>query len=164
MRILVAVHGHEPPNWARELPGVLPLSPGAVVRVLAVVDVPAPAFTSLTPWARRAHRAALAAWRQEEETRIRASLDTLAQALPRAFETVWAQAGRQGPGRTIVEHATVWFADLLVVGRDTRPRLERLVLGSIHRMVVRDAPCGVLVWPRCEAEATRSGRILLRLA
>ena len=49
MRILVAVHGHEPPNWARELPGVLPLSPGAVVRVLAVVDVPAPAFTSLTP-------------------------------------------------------------------------------------------------------------------
>jgi len=33
-KTLVAVHGYEPPNWARELPGVLPLSPGAVVRVL----------------------------------------------------------------------------------------------------------------------------------
>jgi len=164
MRILVAVHGHEPPNWARELPGVLPLSPGAVVRALAVIDVPAPAFTSLTPCARRAYRAALAAWREEEETRTRASLDTMAQALPRGAETVWAQAARQGPARTIVEHATAWLAELLVVGRDTRPRLERLVLGSIHRVVVRDAPCGVLVWPRCEAEATRSGRILLRLA
>ena len=160
MRILIAVHGYEPPGWARELPGVLPLPPGAVVRVLAVVDVPTPAFTSLTPCARTAYRAALAAWRQDEVTRVRASLDALAQALPRGFETVWAQAARQGPARTIVEHATAWFADLLVVGRDTRSRAERLVLGSIHRMAVRDAPCGVLVWPRCESEATRSGRIL----
>ncbi len=164
MRILVAVHGYEPPNWARELPGVLPLSPGAVVRVLGVIDVPAPAFTSLTPCARRAYRAALAAWREEEETRIRAPLDTLVQALPRGVDTVWAQAARRGPARTIVEHATACFADLLVVGRDPRPRRERLVLGSIHRMVVRDAPCGVLVWPRCEVEATRSGRVLLRSA
>jgi nucleotide-binding universal stress UspA family protein len=164
MRILVAVHGYEPPNWARELPGVLPLSPGTAVRVLGVIDVPTPGFTSLTPCARRAYRAALAAWREKEETRIRASLDTLVQALPRGVEPVWAQAARQGPARAIVEHATAWLADLLVVGRDTRPRLKRVVLGSIHRMVVRDAPCGVLVWPRCEVEATRSGRVLLRPA
>ena len=46
MRILVAVHGYEPPNWARELPGVLPLSPGAVVRVLGVIDAPSPGAIS----------------------------------------------------------------------------------------------------------------------
>ena len=40
----------------------------------------------------------------------------------------------------------------------------RLLLGSIHRWVVRDAPCGVLVWPRCKAQGARVNRFLLKPA
>lgn len=164
MRILIAIHGNEPPGWARDLPGILALPPGAVVRLLPVVDVPTPAFTSLTPWARSAYGAALAGWRREEEARIQRSLDVLLDTTPSRFETVSARAPRSDPARAIVEHAKAWHADLVVVGPDTRPRLERLLLGSIHRSVVRDAPCGVLVWPRCKAQEASTKRFLLKPA
>ena len=164
MRILIAIHGNEPLGWARELPEILALAPGAIVRLLPVVDVPAPAFTSLTPWARSAYGAALAGWRREEEARIQRSLDVLSDTTPSRFETVWVRASRSDPAQAIVEQAKAWQADLVVVGPDTRPRLERLLLGSIHRSVVRDAPCGVLVWPRCKAQGARANRFLLKPA
>lgn len=164
MRILIAIHRNEPPGWARDLPGILALPAGAVVRLLPVVDVPAPAFTSLTPWARRAFRAALAAWQRDAETRVRNSLEVLVAAMPCPFETVRARAPRSDPARAVVDEAKAWRADLVVVGPDTRPRLERLLLGSIHRSVVRDAPCGVLVWPRCEAQPASANRVLLKPA
>jgi len=164
MKILIAIHGNEPPGWARELPGVLALPSSAVLRLLPVVDVPAPAFTSLTPWARRAFRAAIAAWERDAETRVRNSLDVLVATMPCPSETLWTRASRSDPARAVVDQAKAWPADLVVVGRDTRPRLERLLLGNIHRSVVRDAPCGVLVWPRCEAHAARANRVLLKPA
>jgi nucleotide-binding universal stress UspA family protein len=164
MKILIVIHGNEPPGWARELPRVLALPSGALVRFLPVVDVPAPAFTSLTPWARRAFRAALDDWRRDAETRVRKSLDVLVETMPCPSETLWARAPRSDPARAVVEQARVWHADLVVVGPDTRPRLERLLLGSIHRSVVRDAPCGVLVWPRCEMQAARANRVRLKPA
>lgn len=164
MKILIAIHGNEPPGWACELPRVFALPSGALVRFLPVVEVPAPAFTSLTPWARHAFRAALADWQRDAETIVRNSLDVLMATMPCPFETVWAPAPRSDPARAVVDQARVWHADLVVVGPDTRPRLERLFLGSIHRSVVRDAPCGVLVWPRCEAQTARENRVLLKPA
>ena len=164
MRILIAIHGNEPPGWARDLPGILALPSGAVVRFLPVVDVPAPAFTSLTPWARRAFRAALADWQRDAETRVRNSLEVLVATMPCPFETVWARAPRSDPAQAIVEQAKAWQADLVAVGPDTRPRLEQRLLGSIHRSVVRDTSCGVLVWPRCKAQGARANRFLLKPA
>ena len=140
------------------------MPPGAFVRLLPVVHVPAPAFTSLTPWARTAYGSALAGWRRDEEARIQRSLDVLLDTMPSRFETVWVRVLRSDPALAIVEHAKVWRADLVVVGLDTRPRLERLLLGSIHRSVVRDAPCGVLVWPRCKAQEAGAKRFLLKPA
>ena len=46
MKILIAIHGNEPPGWARDLPGILALPSGAVVRFLPVVDVAAPESSS----------------------------------------------------------------------------------------------------------------------
>ena len=164
MRILIAIHGNEAPGWARELPGILALPSGAVVRFLPVVDVPTPAFTPLTPWARRSFRAALADWQRDAETRVRNSLDVLVETMPCAFETAWARASRSDPARAVVDQARAWHADLVVVGPDRRPRLERLLLGSVHRSVARDAPCWVLVWPRCETQGARVNRFLFKPA
>jgi hypothetical protein len=42
-------------------------------------------------------------------------------------------ARRSDPGRTIVEHAGQWPADIIVVDGDTRSRLHRAALGAVAR-------------------------------
>jgi nucleotide-binding universal stress UspA family protein len=140
-RILIAIHGHEGEGWAVELPGTVPRT--GVFRLLVVNDLVPPAFTSLLPAARRLYGAALAAWRHEEEEKSRAALEALAD-LPRPVEVVRIPWCRD-PGRTIAAYASEWPADVVVVGRDARGRLERALLGSVHERVVRSAPCAVIV-------------------
>lgn len=152
MRILVAVHGSEQPGWAQDAASVLALSTGNVVRVLVVLDVPRPAFTSLAPWGRRAYGAALRACRQQEEDKTRGPLTSLLASLGSDVEVVRVQASPCGAGQTIAEQALAWPADLVVTGAHDAGRLERALLGTVHETVVRRAPCPVLV------VAPRSGR------
>ncbi len=73
-------------------------------------------------------------------------LQTFAGALPDAV--AFEQTVRTGvPAREIVEEATDWSADLVVVGTQARAGVARAVLGSVAESVVRDAPCNVLVIP-----------------
>lgn len=53
---------------------------------------------------------------------------------------------RQGdPAHEIVRAATVWQADLIVMGTQGRTGLGRLLLGSVARKVLQHAPCSVLI-------------------
>jgi nucleotide-binding universal stress UspA family protein len=55
-------------------------------------------------------------------------------------------AVRQGDPRTvIVDEATEWRADLIVVGSHGHTGLTRLLLGSVAQAVVAHAPCSVEV-------------------
>jgi len=156
MRALIAVHGHEAAGWADELSRALPSLSDAVVRVLVVLDVPTPPFTSLTPTARRLHRAALASWRRLEEDRTRRSLDGLLAVLPTGVEVIHAPASHADPGRAIADHADEWQADLVALGTHGPRPLSRLLLGAVHERVVRHATCAVLVVsPRATARACR---------
>jgi len=49
LRVLLAVHGHEPTEWTQAVCRVVSGWTNASVRVLGVVDVPSPPFTSLLP-------------------------------------------------------------------------------------------------------------------
>ena len=49
------------------------------------------------------------------------------------------------PADALVERATSWNADLIVVGSQGRSALGRLFLGSVSRKVVIEAPCSVRV-------------------
>ncbi|MGD9589552.1 MAG: universal stress protein [Pyrinomonadaceae bacterium] len=49
------------------------------------------------------------------------------------------------PGRTIVEIAEEWGADLIVVGSHGRGFWSRALMGSVSDAVVNHAPCSVLV-------------------
>lgn len=51
------------------------------------------------------------------------------------------------PGREIVAEAAEWPADLIVVGTRARTGAARAIMGSVAEVVVRDAPCSVLVIP-----------------
>jgi len=65
------------------------------------------------------------------------------------------------PGSTVVAAIEAEGADLAIVGRRGRGRLERAVLGSVSDHVVRHAACPVLVvrseWG--EAESESDGRV-----
>ena len=53
---------------------------------------------------------------------------------------------REGDPRTvIVDEATEWRADLIVVGSHGHTGLKRLLLGSVAHAVVAHAPCSVEV-------------------
>ena len=158
-RVLVAVHGHEPAGWVAEAVRAVPRP--ADLRIVTVLDTSAPAFTSLLPAARRRYAAAVAAERRAERERLSESLDALVGALavvPGAGSDVRElQARDADPARVIAEHAAAWPADLVVVGRDVRPRALRLVLGAVHERVLRRAGCTVVVAGRDAAAAT--GRV-----
>ncbi|HWQ52140.1 MAG TPA: universal stress protein [Bryobacteraceae bacterium] len=53
---------------------------------------------------------------------------------------------KQGdPKSVIVDHASEWGADLIVVGSCEKSRIEKFVLGSVSESVVKRARCSVLV-------------------
>ena len=49
------------------------------------------------------------------------------------------------PAKVILEEATSWGADLIVVGSQGRGFWGRLLLGSVSSALTRHAPCSVLV-------------------
>jgi len=49
------------------------------------------------------------------------------------------------PAHEIVQAASDWKADLIVIGSRGRTGLARLLLGSVARKVVAHAPCSVLI-------------------
>ena len=140
--ILIAVHGHEPDGWTHGLRAVVPRT--GLIRVLVVEEEAAPAFTSLLPAARRRYGAARAAWERERDERHRAVVEAIVPGRPASADVLRIPACAD-PGRTIAAHATDWPADIVVVGRDQRSRVERALLGPVHERVVERAPCAVLV-------------------
>jgi nucleotide-binding universal stress UspA family protein len=146
-KVLVGVHGYEPPGWARQAVHAVSALAPSQVRVLVVWDAPAPPLTSLAPGARRRYRAARAEWCRLAEAGTAPVVATLRAGLAPAPEVVSALASHGDPGWTIVEQAREWGAEVVVVGRDTRGRLTRALLGAAHQRVVDGAPCAVLVAP-----------------
>jgi len=159
VNILVAVHGFEPSGWTNEVPRIIAAHGHTRLRVLMVLDTPPVSFTSLVPAARRRFEAALAETRQRETARVSATVGELITALPIPPEVQRVRAWRSDAGRSIVAHATLWSADVVIVGRDSRSRLQRAALDPVHERVVRLAGCAVLVIP-APAVATPARRRL----
>lgn len=51
----------------------------------------------------------------------------------------------EAPGRSIVQLARRWEADLILLGRRGRRGLAEMVLGSVSNYVLHNAPCSVLI-------------------
>jgi nucleotide-binding universal stress UspA family protein len=141
------VHGHEPAGWESHAQLALISWPLASVRLLGVMNPPTSSFTSLIPPARRAHAAAIRAWRKLERERVGLRIEALLARLRIGTETDFVEAAGADPGRTIAQQAVAWSADLLVVGQDMRPWVERRLTGAIHEHVVAHTSCQVLLIP-----------------
>jgi nucleotide-binding universal stress UspA family protein len=159
IRMAVAVHGYEPEGWAREVPRTIAAHGPVLLRVLLVEDPPPVAFTSLLPVARRRYGAALAAARHLGHDALQATVTEILTSLPSRPEVLSVPARGSDAGRAIVEHAAQWPADVIIVGRDTRSRLHRAALGTVHERVVRLASCAVLVTPAPPPATSRLHRV-----
>jgi nucleotide-binding universal stress UspA family protein len=145
LRVLVAVHGYEPPGWAEETCRLVSSWSCPSVRLLAVLDVPSPPFTSVTGAARRAYGAARAQWTEIEHARLEGPIATLRPGLPREAEVVRTPASRGDIARTIAAQAHGWPADLVIVGAPAPGFRSWLRTGPVHERLVRLASCAVLV-------------------
>jgi nucleotide-binding universal stress UspA family protein len=144
IRVLLAVHGGEAAGWGLEARRALAMWTAPSVRLLAVVNVPRPPFTSLLPSAARRYHAAREAWQGLEEERLRRRLDDLTPTLPGAPDVAWINAAPGEPGRAIAEYAATWGADVVLVGAAPAPGPW---LRALHERLIHYASCPVLVTP-----------------
>jgi len=159
LRVLLAVHGHEPTEWKQVVCRVVSGWTNASVRVLGVVDVPSPPFTSLLPPARRSYDAARSAWRRDGEPRVRAAADRLARTLGPTVEVECKDSSPQGLADTIADHARGWAADVIVVAASAPMSRSWLCQGPVHERLLRLGVCAVLAVPAV-SEPRPAGRLV----
>ena len=144
-RVLLAVHGGEPAGWGLEARRVVAMWNQPTVRILAILAVPCPPFTSLIPLAARKYRAARAGWEDAARERLQRVIDEVTLALPAPPDVAWAPVTFLDPARGIAEHARTWGADVLLLGATPSAGLW---LGNVHDRVLRRAGRPVLLMPR----------------
>jgi nucleotide-binding universal stress UspA family protein len=83
-------------------------------------------------------------WRQAG-LRVLERADGLARQIGIVVETQLLESDGQRVSRMIVDDATRWGADLVVVGTHGRHGIEHLLLGSVAEAVARTAPRSVLL-------------------
>jgi nucleotide-binding universal stress UspA family protein len=138
MKILLAVDGSPHSDAAVHEVISRPWPQGSVVRIVSAVQPYTPPVTEIV----------LAGATLESITRQQT--EQAAQLTSQVAESV-RQAGlevetavRQGdPRSAIVDEASEWRADLIVLGSHGRTGIKRLLLGSVAGSVVSHAPCSV---------------------
>jgi nucleotide-binding universal stress UspA family protein len=79
--------------------------------------------------------------RERNEAAVRAIAEEAREAGVQTAFLVW----EGDPGPSVVAAAEAERADIIVLGSSARPRVTRLLLGSVSEHVLQTAPCPVLV-------------------
>ena len=151
MKILLAIDGSPCSDLAVEEVARRPWPDDAQVRVVSVVEPPA-------PLAAEPYMLAGGYFEEVERLKRKQAAETLRKAAARLAEG----AGSRGlgvstdtplgsPRRVIVEEADAWGADLIVVGSHGYRTWERMLLGSVSQTVAAHANCSVEI-VRCREE------------
>src|SRR5262245_19381970 len=159
LRVLLAVHGHEPTEWATRACRVISDLKEARVRVLGVVDVPSPPLTSVIPPARRLYGAARSAWGADEARRVQGAIDRVTRMLSRDVEVVCCQSSPRGFAQTIVDDALGWAADVIVVAAPAPMSGSWWRPGPAHERLLRRGTGAVLAIPTI-LEPRRTARVI----
>jgi nucleotide-binding universal stress UspA family protein len=163
VRVLLALHGHEPEVWAHDIARVVATWSEPSLRVLAVADGTCPPVTSLTPAARRLHAAARATHRLEEDRRLDVVLARIVPLLPPDGAVVRVRAAAGDVARTIAAQAGEWPADVVVIGAPAPGMRRWLWPGPVHRDILGLTTCAVLVTPAPPVTPGRARRVTPRV-
>jgi nucleotide-binding universal stress UspA family protein len=144
MKILLAIDGSPCSKAAVEAVAVRPWPSDSQVRIISVVEPPAPLvaepYMGVVGYFEEAERAARGQARSAVEEAAELIRARQGGSLPAAAQVITGSAKR-----TIVEEAEAWGADLIVVGSHGYDTWERMLLGSVSQSVAAHARCSVLI-------------------
>ncbi len=141
MRIVVATDGSSHATQTTELVAGIAWPPDSILRIISVME---PSMATLSPWlgAAATYSTDLDA---QIETYQQDEMATVVRHLRAANRSVEGAVLRGRPATVIVDEASTFDADLVIVGSRGRGPIASLVLGSTSSEVVDHAPCPVLV-------------------
>jgi nucleotide-binding universal stress UspA family protein len=154
-RILLGEDGSDSAAAATEVLRRWSILHGHPVHVLSVADTD----SQWSPWLlgetlRDAHDAATSSLHDHHEALAAGTAASLVEA---GIQAVGGVADGS-PALRLIEAGVQWGADLLVVGTHGRSGLGQLLLGSVARGVLYNAPCSVLIVPQAgETDAIPPG-------
>ena len=129
MNILLAVDASSTGQAAVDQVAARPWPAGSQVQVLTVVE-------NLEPWA-------LGSIAEEIDARARLVAEAAAKRLLSHGLKVESTVATGDPKTVILDHAAAMHAELIVLGASGLSAVERFLLGSVSRAVLRFAPCSV---------------------
>ena len=143
MKVLVAIDGSAHSEAAVAEVARRPWPAGTEVEVLTVIHpigpmLPDPAFVMAAIHMEQAEEL-----RHKAPMLVSAACEQLRRGTPEL--SVITKIVEGVPKNLIVEEAREWNADLVVVGSHGYGHVRSVLLGSVARAVVTDAPCSVLV-------------------
>ena len=144
-RALLATDGSPSAARAEALLGEWPILKDLPVRVVSVAEVERPLHSGLAP---TVHRLALEAYSKDVEAAT-AQHEAIARSAANRLGTAGRDASstvRVGDAAAeIVEEASTWSADLVVLGSRGLTGLSRILLGSVARNVLQGSASSILV-------------------
>jgi nucleotide-binding universal stress UspA family protein len=109
------------------------------VRVLHVIE-PVPIYLDGQGWNSMAP-----VLQEEQQKRGDALLAQAGQELRNAGFSVTTDLQFGDPKVVVIDSATSWHADLILLGSHGRKGLDRFLMGSVSEAVARHAPCSVQI-------------------
>ena len=151
MRVLIAIDDSPQSQTCIQAVAARPWPVGTDVRVLSVTGLhpgaplPDPGMPAATVMHTPAPGRVSLAVHTHAMERARSVAHAAAVALGHTGLPVQVRVREGMPATQIVEEASEWPADLVVLGTRDRGMLKRLLLGSISSYVTSHAPCSVEV-------------------
>jgi nucleotide-binding universal stress UspA family protein len=144
-RVLLASDGSAFAGHAETIVAQWPIFEGTDVRVLSVAEVVRPWHTGLAPTMYRqvveAYASDLAKAKTDQEAIARSAVERLTSA----GRTANAKLRVGDAAAEIIDEASTWAADLVVLGSRGLTGLSRIVLGSVARNVLQGTHTSVLI-------------------
>ncbi|HTM12676.1 MAG TPA: universal stress protein [Bryobacteraceae bacterium] len=147
MNILLAVDASSTSQAAVDQVAARPWPAGSLVQVLTVVE-------NLEPWA-------LGSMAEEIDARARRVAEGAAKRLLSHGLKAQSTVAKGDPKTVILDHAAAMHAELIVLGASGLSAVERFLLGSVSRAVLRFAPCSVALVRQTGSTGDRGLKILL---
>jgi nucleotide-binding universal stress UspA family protein len=153
MKILLAVDGSPCSETAIEEVARRPWPVDTQVRVVSIVETPAPLIAEPQLMASGYFAEAEKICRRQAEDAVKLAAAKLGSGR-NGDPLVSTQVLNGSARRTIVEEAEAWDADLIVVGSHGYRSWERMLLGSVSQAVAAHAKCSVEI-VRCRKTEVR---------
>ncbi len=144
MKILLAIDGSTCGEAAIAEAGRMPWPEGSAIKVITAAEMPFYPTLEFGTLPQPYYEELEATIRQRSAKIVNDAVASLTDS-PAAAATITSEVLYGSPREAIVEEATRWGANLIVVGSHGYRGYKRFLLGSVSQSVAANAPCSVLI-------------------